>query len=84
MYCNQYNFCFSEKGTISEWTLVALLAGRTDAIKRYKIKHPEMADSEINSGLVAYCSDQILKKYFLQLAEIMLKQMQFISRLTVL
>ena len=37
---------------------VALLAGRTEAIKRYQKLFPEMEDADINSRLVAYCSDQ--------------------------
>ncbi|KAK7585896.1 hypothetical protein V9T40_000075 [Parthenolecanium corni] len=48
--------------TSSEATLVCLLAGRTEAIRRYRIendtKESELDDAEINSRLVAYCSDQ--------------------------
>merc|ERR1711976_1080343 len=42
--------------TASESTFVCLLAGRTEAIKRYQKMSPEMVeDAEINSRLVAYC-----------------------------
>ncbi|CAH0762342.1 unnamed protein product [Bemisia tabaci] len=44
--------------TASEATFVCLLAGRTEAITRYKEIHPDLEDAEINSRLVAYCSDQ--------------------------
>ena len=44
--------------TASESTFVCLLAGRTEAIKRYQKMCPDMEDAEINSRLVAYCSDQ--------------------------
>ncbi|KAG1689127.1 Histidine decarboxylase [Nymphon striatum] len=50
--------------TASESTFVALLAARTEVIRRFKearktasLSSPD--DSEINSLLVAYCSDQI-------------------------
>lgn len=50
--------------TSSEATLVCLLAGRTEAIRRYRIendtKESELDDAEINSRLVAYCSDQVI------------------------
>ncbi|KAF4519118.1 hypothetical protein B566_EDAN010540 [Ephemera danica] len=44
--------------TSSEATFVCLLAGRTEAIRRYQQECPELEDAEINSRLVAYCSDQ--------------------------
>ncbi|XP_065219540.1 histidine decarboxylase isoform X2 [Planococcus citri] len=48
--------------TSSESTLICLLAGRTEAIRRYRIDNAvdenNLDDSEINSRLVAYCSDQ--------------------------
>ncbi|TRY63219.1 hypothetical protein TCAL_11316, partial [Tigriopus californicus] len=44
--------------TASESTFVCLLAGRTEAIRRYQTHFPDAADAEINSRLVAYCSDQ--------------------------
>ena len=44
--------------TCSEATFVCLLAGRTEAIKRHQKLFPEMEDADINSRLVAYCSDQ--------------------------
>ena len=45
--------------TASESTFVALLAGRTEAITRYKQQFPDLEDAEINSRLVGYCSDQV-------------------------
>lgn len=50
---------FSLKTTASEATFVCLLAGRTEAIRRYKLHCPELEDAEINNRLVAYCSDQV-------------------------
>lgn len=44
--------------TASEATLVCLLAGRTQAIRRFHEITPGLQDSEINARLVAYCSDQ--------------------------
>lgn len=44
--------------TSSEATLVCLLAGRTQAIRRFHEKTAGLQDSEINARLVAYCSDQ--------------------------
>uniref|UniRef100_A0A4P6D8R2 Histidine decarboxylase n=1 Tax=Rhodnius prolixus TaxID=13249 RepID=A0A4P6D8R2_RHOPR len=44
--------------TASEATLVSLLAARTEAIRRYKESYDDLDDAEINSRLVAYCSDQ--------------------------
>ncbi|CAG2105576.1 unnamed protein product [Medioppia subpectinata] len=46
--------------TASESTFVALLAARTEAILRIKAENcmEELDDAEINSRLVAYCSDQ--------------------------
>ena len=38
---------------------MCLLAGRTEAISRYKKTCPDLDDAEINSRLVAYCSDQV-------------------------
>lgn len=46
--------------TASEATFVCLLAGRTEAIRRYREQDEELEDAEINSRLVAYCSDQVL------------------------
>ena len=45
--------------TASESTFVALLAARTEAIRKYKSVDPEVEDAEINARLVAYCSDQV-------------------------
>lgn len=44
--------------TASESTLICLLAGRTQAIRRFHESQPGYQDSEINARLVAYCSDQ--------------------------
>ncbi|RZF45602.1 hypothetical protein LSTR_LSTR016354, partial [Laodelphax striatellus] len=44
--------------TSSEATFICLLAGRTEAINRYKQMDYNLEDAEINSRLVAYCSDQ--------------------------
>lgn len=44
--------------TSSEATFVCLLAARTQAIRRIQETNPELEDVEINSRLVAYCSDQ--------------------------
>ncbi|RZB39013.1 histidine decarboxylase, partial [Asbolus verrucosus] len=44
--------------TASEATLISLLAGRWQAIKKYKDLYPDAENGEINSKLVAYCSDQ--------------------------
>nr|CAD7437880.1 unnamed protein product [Timema bartmani] len=44
--------------TASEATFVCLLAGRTEAIRRYRISNEDLEDAEINNCLVAYCSDQ--------------------------
>jgi histidine decarboxylase len=44
--------------TASESTFVCLLAGRTKAIQRYQQIYPDIEGAEINSRLVAYCSDQ--------------------------
>lgn len=45
--------------TASESTFTALLAARTEAIQHMKIEcEEELDDAEINSCLVAYCSDQ--------------------------
>jgi hypothetical protein len=45
--------------TSSEATFVCLLAARTQAIRRIQEINPELEDVEINSRLVAYCSDQV-------------------------
>ncbi|KAB7499237.1 Histidine decarboxylase, partial [Armadillidium nasatum] len=44
--------------TASEATFVCLLAARTEAILKYQNEYPDIEDAEINSRLVAYCSDQ--------------------------
>lgn len=45
--------------TSSEATLVCLLAARTRAIRDIQETDPELLPAEINSRLVAYCSDQV-------------------------
>lgn len=45
--------------TASEATLICLLAARTRAIKAVQRKEPDFSPAEINSRLVAYCSDQV-------------------------
>jgi histidine decarboxylase len=52
--------------TASEATFVCLLAGRTEAIRRYREQDEEQEDAEINSRLVAYCSDQVIVSVLLQ------------------
>ncbi|XP_051158374.1 histidine decarboxylase [Leptopilina boulardi] len=44
--------------TASEATLVSLLAARTRIIKEIQQTEPHLSPAEINSKLVAYCSDQ--------------------------
>ncbi|XP_064645172.1 histidine decarboxylase-like [Lineus longissimus] len=44
--------------TASESTFIALMAARTEALRRYKAKNRELSDAFINNRLVAYCSDQ--------------------------
>ena len=46
--------------TASEATFVALLAARTEVIKRQLAIDPDTDIADINSRLVAYCSDQVL------------------------
>lgn len=45
--------------TSSESTLVCLLAARTRAIRAIQEDEPDKSPGEINSHLVAYCSDQV-------------------------
>lgn len=45
--------------TASEATLVCLLAARTRAIRDVQQNEPDRLPAEINSRLVAYCSDQV-------------------------
>ena len=44
--------------TSSEATFIALLAARTKAIKKFKESNRAARDSDVNTRLVAYCSDQ--------------------------
>lgn len=50
--------------TASEATLVCLLAARTRAIRDVHENDPDCAATEINSRLVAYCSDQVRSRAF--------------------
>lgn len=50
---------FPLQTTSSEATFVCLLAARTQAIRRIQEINPELEDVDINSRLVAYCSDQV-------------------------
>ena len=49
--------------TASEATLVALLAARSMAIQRYLVHSPDENECQINTRLVAYCSDQVIYIY---------------------
>jgi len=51
--------------TASEATLVCLLAARTRAIRDVQENDPDRLATEINSRLIAYCSDQVCNLYFL-------------------
>lgn len=56
---------FMPKGTLSEATLVAMLAARHGAINTARANHSELEDlddAEICSRLVAYCSDQVMSR----------------------
>jgi len=46
------------QSTTSESTLMAMLAARSEAVKLYKAKYPDVEEAVINGKLVAYCSDQ--------------------------
>uniref|UniRef100_A0A1I8IK80 Histidine decarboxylase n=1 Tax=Macrostomum lignano TaxID=282301 RepID=A0A1I8IK80_9PLAT len=63
--------------TASEGTLVSLLAARRQAINNYRLDLDcdELTDSEINSRLIAYCSDQASA---LKAAVISLVQIRFV------
>jgi hypothetical protein len=56
--------------TASEATFVCLLAGRTEAIRRYREQDEDLEDAEINSRLVAYCSDQVRVVAYIWMCEI--------------
>jgi histidine decarboxylase len=56
--------------TASEATFVCLLAGRTEAIRRYREQDEDLEDAEINSRLVAYCSDQVRVSVYIWVSEI--------------
>ncbi|XP_063782057.1 histidine decarboxylase [Pseudophryne corroboree] len=46
------------QSTVSESTLIALLAARKDKILKMKLSEPESDDSNLNSQLIAYASNQ--------------------------
>ncbi|XP_037033323.1 3,4-dihydroxyphenylacetaldehyde synthase 2-like [Bradysia coprophila] len=46
------------QGSASEAILVAILAAREQTVRRVKLEHPEMSESEIRGKLVSYSSDQ--------------------------
>ncbi|XP_018432201.1 PREDICTED: histidine decarboxylase isoform X2 [Nanorana parkeri] len=46
------------QSTVSESTLIALLAARKDKILQMKISEPDSDDSSLNSRLIAYASNQ--------------------------
>ncbi|XP_078540878.1 histidine decarboxylase [Lissotriton helveticus] len=46
------------QSTVSESTLIALLAARKNKILEMKVREPETDESSLNSRLVAYASDQ--------------------------
>lgn len=50
--------------TASEATLVSLLAARSRAIRDVQDNDPDRLATEINSRLVAYCSDQVCSRCF--------------------
>uniref|UniRef100_A0A8D2LTA3 Histidine decarboxylase n=1 Tax=Varanus komodoensis TaxID=61221 RepID=A0A8D2LTA3_VARKO len=46
------------QSTVSESTLIALLAARKNKILEMKVSQPDIDDSTLNSHLIAYASDQ--------------------------
>lgn len=49
----------SLQSTVSESTLVALLAARKNRILEMKVSEPDTDESSLNSRLIAYASDQV-------------------------
>lgn len=49
----------SLQSTVSESTLVALLAARKNKILEMKLSEPDTDESSLNSRLIAYASDQV-------------------------
>lgn len=49
----------SLQSTVSESTLVALLAARKNKILEMKVSEPDTDESSLNSRLVAYASNQV-------------------------
>lgn len=50
------------QSTVSESTLIALLAARKNKILQMKSSEPEADESILNARLVAYTSDQVSRK----------------------
>ncbi|KAL1402813.1 hypothetical protein pipiens_005907 [Culex pipiens pipiens] len=46
------------QGSASESIFVAVLVAREQAVRRLKVEHPELTESEIRGRMVAYTSDQ--------------------------
>lgn len=46
------------QGSASEAILVAVLAAREQTVRRMKLDHPDMSESDVRGKLVAYSSDQ--------------------------
>lgn len=49
--------------TASESTLICLLAARSRALRAIQENEPDKSPGEINSHLVAYCSDQVIMNF---------------------
>lgn len=47
------------QSTVSESTLVALLAARKNKILEMKVSEPDADESSLNSRLIAYASNQV-------------------------
>lgn len=54
--------CHCFQVTASDATFISLLAARTEILR--KLKNSGLEDMEVNSRLVAYCSDQVWLRYF--------------------
>lgn len=66
--------------TASEATLVCLLAARTRAIRDVQENDPDRLPTEINSRLVAYCSDQVCA---IDVCNRLSKKLDFFARICV-
>ncbi|XP_052897337.1 3,4-dihydroxyphenylacetaldehyde synthase-like [Anopheles moucheti] len=56
--CDEGNGGGIIQGSASESILVAVLAGREQAVRRLRVQHPDLTEAEIRGRLVAYTSDQ--------------------------